>query len=74
MVEARPGVLVGEGRVTFCQVGAQCLWLAAFLERLHELGWFEARNLVIEYRWANGGSDRAAEFAASSSSAVSMSF
>jgi putative ABC transport system substrate-binding protein len=40
------------------------LWLAAFLERLHELGWFEARNLVIEYRWANGSSDRAAEFAA----------
>jgi putative tryptophan/tyrosine transport system substrate-binding protein len=40
------------------------LWLAAFLGRLHELGWFEARNLVIEYRWADGSSDRAAEFAA----------
>ena len=36
------------------------LWLAAFLERLHELGWFEARNLVIEYRWANGSSDQQA--------------
>jgi len=40
------------------------LWLAAFLERLHELGWFETRNLVIEYRWADGSVDRAAEFAA----------
>jgi len=40
------------------------LWLAAFLQRLHELGWFEGRNLAIEYRWANGSSDRAAEFAA----------
>src|SRR5262245_17777636 len=40
------------------------LWLAAFLQRLHKLGWFEGRNLAIEYRWANGSSDRAAEFAA----------
>ena len=40
------------------------LWLAAFLQRLHELGWIEGRNLLIEYRWANGSTDRAAEFAA----------
>ena len=39
-------------------------WLAAFLQRLHELGWIEGRNLSIEYRWANGSTDRAAEFAA----------
>ena len=38
--------------------------LAAFLQRLHELGWIEGRNLSIEYRWANGSPDRAAEFAA----------
>jgi putative tryptophan/tyrosine transport system substrate-binding protein len=36
-------------------------WVAAFLQRLHELGWIEGRNIVIEYRWAEGSSDRAAE-------------
>jgi putative ABC transport system substrate-binding protein len=39
-------------------------WLAAFMQRLHELGWIEGRNLGIEYRWSEGSSDRAAEFAA----------
>ena len=43
---------------------AQGLWLAAFVQRLHELGWIEGHNLAIEYRWAEGSSDRAAEFAA----------
>src|SRR5262245_47086162 len=38
-------------------------WLAAFVQRLRELGWIEGRNVAIEYRWANGSSDRAAEFA-----------
>jgi putative ABC transport system substrate-binding protein len=39
-------------------------WVAAFLQRLRELGWIEGRNLTIEYRWAEGSSDRAAELAA----------
>src|SRR5215831_7240718 len=39
-------------------------WVAAFLQRLRELGWTEGRNLTIEYRWAEGSSDRAAELAA----------
>src|SRR5215475_9545980 len=39
-------------------------WVAAFLHRLRELGWIEGRNLTIEYRWAEGSSDRAAELAA----------
>jgi putative ABC transport system substrate-binding protein len=43
---------------------AQGRWVAAFLQRLRELGWTEGRNFVIEYRWAEGSSDRAAEFAA----------
>src|SRR5262245_56116493 len=42
---------------------AQGRWVAAFLQRLRELGWIEGRNFVIEYRWAEGSSDRAAEFA-----------
>ena len=37
--------------------------LVAFLERLHELGWFEGRTLSIEYRWAEGRSDRFTEIA-----------
>src|SRR5262245_4430686 len=42
---------------------AQGRWVAAFLQRLRELGWIEGRNFVIEYRWAEGSGDRAAEFA-----------
>jgi putative ABC transport system substrate-binding protein len=30
----------------------------AFLQKLHELGWREGQNLVIEYRWAEGDTDR----------------
>jgi putative ABC transport system substrate-binding protein len=29
-------------------------WTTAFVQRLRELGWFEGRNLAIEYRWAEG--------------------
>jgi len=39
-------------------------WVAAFLQRLRELGWIEGRNIAIEYRWAEGRSDRLAQFAA----------
>jgi putative tryptophan/tyrosine transport system substrate-binding protein len=36
----------------------------AFLKKLRELGWIEGRNIAIEYRWAEGHTDRAAEIAA----------
>ena len=36
----------------------------AFLRRLHELGWVEGRNLVVEYRWAEGEVERLPELAA----------
>jgi putative tryptophan/tyrosine transport system substrate-binding protein len=39
-------------------------WTAAFVQRLHELGWIEGRNLAIEYRWADARSERFAEIAA----------
>jgi putative ABC transport system substrate-binding protein len=34
------------------------------VQRLRELGWIEGRTIAIEYRWAEGSSDRAAELAA----------
>src|SRR3974390_3125624 len=39
-------------------------WISAFVRRLHDLGWNEDRNIVIEYRWAGGSGDRAADLAA----------
>src|SRR3974390_983445 len=39
-------------------------WVAAFMERLRELGWAEGRTIAFEYRWAEGHSERFAEIAA----------
>jgi putative ABC transport system substrate-binding protein len=39
-------------------------WTAAFVRRLSELGWVEGRTVAIEYRWAEGRSERFAEVAA----------
>ena len=39
-------------------------WVAAFVQRLRELGWIEGRTIAIEYRWAEGRTERAAEIAA----------
>src|SRR5215813_13817546 len=33
-------------------------WSAAFVQRLRELGWIEGRTVLIEYRWAEGRSER----------------
>jgi putative ABC transport system substrate-binding protein len=41
---------------------AQSQWTAAFVQRLRELGWIEGRTAVVEYRWAEGRTERAAEF------------
>ena len=38
--------------------------VAAFVQRLRELGWTEGRTVAIEYRWAEGRNERAAEIAA----------
>jgi ABC-type uncharacterized transport system substrate-binding protein len=39
-------------------------WTAAFVQRLRELGWIEGRTVAIQYRWAEGRSERLAEIAA----------
>jgi putative tryptophan/tyrosine transport system substrate-binding protein len=38
--------------------------LAAFVQRLRELGWVDGRNVAIEVRWAEGRVERYAEIAA----------
>jgi putative tryptophan/tyrosine transport system substrate-binding protein len=38
--------------------------IAAFVRRLRELGWIDGRTIAIEYRWAEGRPERAAEIAA----------
>jgi putative tryptophan/tyrosine transport system substrate-binding protein len=42
---------------------AQSQWTAAFVTRLREIGWTERRNIAIEYRWAEGRSERFVEIA-----------
>ena len=39
-------------------------WVAAFVQRLRELGWIDGRNVAIEYRWGEGRNERFAEIAA----------
>ena len=42
----------------------ESLRIAAFVERLRELGWIEGRTIAIDYRWTEGRDDRLAEIAA----------
>jgi putative ABC transport system substrate-binding protein len=37
--------------------------VAALVQRMRELGWIDGRNVAIEYRWAEGRSERFAEIA-----------
>jgi putative tryptophan/tyrosine transport system substrate-binding protein len=39
-------------------------WVAAFAQRLRDLGWIDGRTVAIEYRWAEGRNERFAEIAA----------
>jgi putative tryptophan/tyrosine transport system substrate-binding protein len=43
---------------------AEIEWIAAFAQRLRELGWIEGRTIAIEYRWAEGHDERLVEIAA----------
>jgi putative ABC transport system substrate-binding protein len=44
--------------------GSQAALTAAFRERLNQTGWVEGQNVGIEYRWAEGYSDRLPALAA----------
>jgi putative tryptophan/tyrosine transport system substrate-binding protein len=39
-------------------------WVAAFAQRLRELGWIDGSTLAIKYRWADGRNERFSEIAA----------
>ncbi len=38
-------------------------WVAAFVQRLRDLGWIEGRTIAIEFRWAEGRTERYTEIA-----------
>src|SRR5215472_15710791 len=42
----------------------QSQWVAAFVQRMRELGWIEGRTIAVEYRWTEGRTERASEIAA----------
>src|SRR3989441_739954 len=58
----QPGKLPTIGFLGSTTSAAQSQWTAAFVQRLRELGWIEGRTVAIEYRWAEGRSERLAEF------------
>src|SRR3954451_19330810 len=60
----QPGRVPSLGFLGASSSSAWSHWTAAFVKRLSELGWIENRSVRIEYRWAEGRSERFAEFAA----------
>src|SRR5262245_48495316 len=60
----QPGMLPTIGYLGSATPATQGQWVASFVRRLRELGWIEGRTIAIEYRWAEGRAERAAEIAA----------
>jgi putative ABC transport system substrate-binding protein len=60
----QPGKLPTIGYLGSATPASQGQWVAPFVQRLRELGWIDARTIAIEYRWAEGRTERAAEIAA----------
>jgi hypothetical protein len=60
----QPGKLPTIGFLGQSTHSAASEWVAAFVQRLRELGWIEGRTIAIEYRWAEGRAERFAKIAA----------
>jgi hypothetical protein len=60
----QPGKLPTIGFLGVSTPSAFGQWVAAFVQRLRELGWIEGRNVAVEYRWAEGRNERFAEIVA----------
>src|SRR5262245_39563128 len=64
VAHAPAGKLPTIGYLGTAAASAWAPWTAAFVQRLHELGWIDGRTVVIHYRWAEGRTERSAELAA----------
>ena len=60
----QPGKLPTIGLLSTATPSAWSQRVAAFVQRLRELGWIEGRTIAIEYRWAEGHPERFADIAA----------
>src|SRR5258707_12202424 len=60
----QPAKLPTIGYLGTAAASAWAPWTAAFVQRLHELGWTGGRPVAIQYRWAEGRAERSAELAA----------
>ena len=60
----QPGKLPTIGYLGATTPSAESQRVAALVQRLREFGWIESRNLTIEYRYAEGRSERYTELAA----------
>jgi ABC-type uncharacterized transport system substrate-binding protein len=59
----QPAKLPTIGYLGTAAASAWAPWTAAFVQRLHELGWIEGRTIAIQYRWAEGRAERWTEMA-----------
>src|SRR6516165_6555222 len=60
----QPGTRPTIGYLGSATPATQGQWVAAFVQRLRELGWIENRAVAIEVRWAEGRNERYSEIAA----------
>jgi len=60
----QPGKMPTIGYLGGATAISQRAWVAAFVQRLGELGWIEGRTVTIEYRWGEGRAERFTEIAA----------
>ena len=60
---AQPAKLPTIGFLGATTPAAWSQYVAAFVQRLRDLGWIEGRNVAIEFRWAEGRTERYTEIA-----------
>jgi putative tryptophan/tyrosine transport system substrate-binding protein len=60
----QPAMLPTIGYLGGATPAADSQRVAAFVQRLRELGWIEGRTVAIQFRWAEGRSEQLAEIAA----------
>jgi putative ABC transport system substrate-binding protein len=63
VAQAEPSKLPTIGFLGTSTPSAWSQFVAAFVQRLRDLGWVEGRNVAIEFRWAEGRTDRYTEIA-----------